>query len=324
MLSPFSRSAAAVAHPPAQSALPALAARGPASALSLRVVPTAAVVPHEEFDERRVQQLAQRLRADGVLRNPPIVAELPASAASGEDAATRYVVLDGATRVSAAQRMGCPHLVVQVAGGVQLRSWNHVLRRVDRGGRVNGKEESGEAALLALIADVPGLRLAPAPAPVDGAGAAQGRLTTAAGSAFDLHLASPARNDTAHGDWGDWLEPLTKLVQAYGTWGNVERTLSQDLEEMQALYSDVVALVEFPRLRLETVLDVARRGQRLPAGITRFVVPGRILRLNAPLALLAGAEPLAQKREWLDQFLRHKLDQRGVRRYEEPVVLLDE
>ena len=292
-------------------------------------------MPHEEFDERRVQQLAQRLRADGVLRNPPIVAELPASAASGKRGGARYIVLDGATRTSAAQRMGYPHVVVQLvdlaAGGVQLRSWNHVVRGANGQGAAGeivgeeaGGEERGEAALMALMESVPGLRLAAATSPVDGAGPAQGRITTAAGRLFDLHLAPPAHNGAAHENLGGWLEPLAKLVQAYGTWGNVERTLSPSLDEMQALYSDVVALVEFPRLRVETVLDVAQRGQRLPAGITRFVIPGRILRLDAPLSLLAGAEPLAQKREWLDQFLRHKLDQRGVRRYEESVVLLDE
>ncbi len=48
------------------------------------------------------------------------------------------------------------------------------------------------------------------------------------------------------------------------------------------------------------------------------------MRLNVPLALLAGNEPLAQKRAWLDQFLRNRLDDRGVWRYEESGVLVDE
>jgi hypothetical protein len=65
-------------------------------------------------------------------------------------------------------------------------------------------------------------------------------------------------------------------------------------------------------------------GRLLPAGITRFVVPGRILRLNAPLEVLAGPEPIAQKRAWLDLFVQTKLAGRGMRYYEEPVVLLDE
>ena len=66
------------------------------------------------------------------------------------------------------------------------------------------------------------------------------------------------------------------------------------------------------------------QGRLLPAGITRFIVPGRILRLNAPLAVLAANEPIAQKRDWLDNLVQTKLAGRGVRYYEEPVVLLDE
>jgi hypothetical protein len=50
------------------------------------------VLLHEEEDPERVERLVDRLRDEGVLRNPPVVAEL------GDG---RVVVLDGANRVTA-------------------------------------------------------------------------------------------------------------------------------------------------------------------------------------------------------------------------------
>ena len=40
----------------------------------LRVVPVADLLLHEQHDAQRSEPLLQRLRTDGVLKNPPIVA----------------------------------------------------------------------------------------------------------------------------------------------------------------------------------------------------------------------------------------------------------
>ena len=65
----------------------------------LRFVAVEALVPHEQFDARRLEPLVQRLREEGVLRNPPIVAPF-----AGES--DRFLVLDGANRVTAAREVG--------------------------------------------------------------------------------------------------------------------------------------------------------------------------------------------------------------------------
>ena len=75
---------------------------------------------------------------------------------------------------------------------------------------------------------------------------------------------------------------------------------------------------------LRTLFDAAAQGEFLPAGLTRFVIPGRILRLNADLERLKRDEPLAEKRAWFNDFLAGKLSRSRLRVYQEPVVLLDE
>jgi hypothetical protein len=121
-----------------------------------------------------------------------------------------------------------------------------------------------------------------------------------------------------------WLRLLNAVVELYGQWGNIERTLSNDVESLASHFPDLAALVIFPHFTPQTILELADQGRTVPAGITRFLIPGRILRLNAPLAKLAADEPLAAKQAWLDDLIRTKVLERQVRFYEEPVVLLDE
>ena len=91
----------------------------------LRVVPVDRLVPHEHHDHHRMVPLTTRLKAQGILRNPPVVTPVRHS---GEE---RYVVLDGANRTAAARASGLLHLVVQVVPyeepDVRLLTWNHAL-----------------------------------------------------------------------------------------------------------------------------------------------------------------------------------------------------
>ena len=91
---------------------------------------------------------------------------------------------------------------------------------------------------------------------------------------------------------------MNALVDAYTRWGSVERTLLTDLSRLLAQFPQMVAVAVFPQFKPETVFSVASQGDFLPAGLTRFVIPGRILRLNADLARLKKEEPLAFVGQW--------------------------
>jgi L-serine kinase (ATP) / ParB family transcriptional regulator, heme-responsive regulator len=273
--------------------------------LTLQVVPVEQVVPHEHYHGRRVAELAARLAAEGKLINPPIAMLYKGT----------YVILDGATRLTALRHMGYFHIIIQVVElerqQVELSTWHHAVR----GGSVGG--------LLEVLRNVSGLKMTPAGGEkLNGRelpAGALGYLFTADKEGFVLEVAP----SSAEGN-DDWLEVLNRLVAAYGQWGDVERTLVTDMEQLSAQFPDLAALVSFPRFTIETILELAAQGRTVPAGITRFIIPGRILRLNAPLDRLAADESLAEKRAWLDAFVQEKLRARQVRFYEEPVVLLDE
>ena len=276
-----------------------------ASTLALEVAPIEKVIPHERHNPQRVARLAERIAADGILANPPITARV----------GDTYVILDGATRVTAFRRLGYPHIIVQVidpdSDDVELHRWYHA---------VHGDGRADD--LLAALETVPNLMLVerPVDALQDASlhGNTAGHLTTVDGRGFLI------QSGGAPGEPGDWLTVLNDLVDRYGEWGRVERTTNCDMAALQSQYPNLAGLFTFPMFSLEMILALAAQGRTVPAGITRFVIPGRILRLNAPLARLASDEPLESKRRWLDNLVRERLADRQVRYYQEPVILLDE
>ncbi len=270
-------------------------------ALSLELVPIEQVVPHEQIDEKRVARLMDRLEEDGRLVNPPVTIFWQG----------RYVVLDGATRSTAFRRLGYPHLIVQVVRPEQqdfeLHTWYHAI-----------SSPRPFAELQEVLSQIEGLRLSPLP---------MSAIQTAfqQPNALCYFLArdgSATLAQAAHG--ADRLVVMNALVAAYTTWGEVERTLLTDLTRLLAQFPQMTAVAVFPQFQPADVFNSASAGNLLPAGLTRFVIPGRILRLNAELDRLKRDEPLAAKRAWFNKFLEEKLARSRLRYYQEPVILLDE
>jgi hypothetical protein len=72
------------------------------------------------------------------------------------------------------------------------------------------------------------------------------------------------------------------------------------------------------------VLELARDGELLPAGLTRHLIQGRALRINYPLGELKSQDGLGEKNAQLKAWLLHKLSTKEVRFYGETTFLFDE
>lgn len=270
-------------------------------ALALELVPIELVIPHEQIDEKRVRRLMERLEEDGRLVNPPLTTYWNG----------KYIVLDGATRTTAFNWAGYPHLIVQVVPhdqeGFTLHTWYHAI----------SSDKSFDHLLLHLQ-QIPGLVLSPLPT-----NKLPNVFQDPKALCYFLNRNGQATIAQANAD-ADRLQVMNDLVTAYTAWGDVERTLLTDLPRLLAQFPKMTAVAIFPQFDPTTVFEVASRGELLPAGLTRFLIPGRILRLNADLARLKENKPLAAKRAWFNQFLEEKLARSRLRYYQEPVILLDE
>jgi phosphoglycerate dehydrogenase-like enzyme len=276
-----------------------LASRPAESVLPLRFVDLDQVVPHEATDPRRSARLATAIEEEGVMRNPPIVA------AVGD----RYVVLDGATRTDALRALGAPHVVVQdvgVEGGLGLETWHHVVRSID----------SDE--LHRILGEIDGVTAEEYPL-----GEANDRVIESGALCSVSLFGGPALVLSAVGG-ANRFDAMAAISDAYTAHAVVSRTLERDLSKVAAWYPDGVALVEYPEFTVEQVLLAARSGRLLPAGVTRFLVPGRVLRLEMPLDTLRDDRTLDAKNRWLHDHLTEMQRRGRIRYYREPVYLLDE
>lgn len=285
----------------------------------LRILPLEDLLPHELTDARRVNPLIARLRDESVLRNPPIVAPL-----GKHD--ERFVVLDGANRTAAFRALNVPHIVAQVVDydKVQLSTWHHVITACPSDN------------LLQQIAQIDGMRLLNTDLM-----RARAMLARREAIAFvSMDDGGPTTEDRGvppvssppssvvvlHGptDLAVRTDLLHKLVDLYEGCAKVQRTTSDNIAEARHAYPDASAIVVFPRYEPAEIIDLVRNGQKVPAGITRHVLPLRALRLNYPMDILRSDDPLSRKQGHLTEWIFERTQSRRVRTYNEPTVLFDE
>ncbi len=263
----------------------------------LRIVARSQVHLHEEADPARIDRLVVRLRADGVLRNPPLAAALPEGG---------YVVLDGANRTSALMALEAPVIPIQVVDysdpSVRLEVWHHLLvRPID----------------LPALLRARGLSLREG-TPADAARWLAERtiasyvLTSSGATAVPL---SPDRL---------MARTLLAVVDAYKATNRIYRVMDTDLDALAREYGTVGALVVFPTFSKQDILEIAHAPVKLPTGITRHLIPGRVLRLNLPLEVLASPGDVEQKNRWLAEEIHRRLLEHRVRYYPESSFLFDE
>jgi hypothetical protein len=252
----------------------------------LRVVPLERIRRHEEIDPLRVERLVGRIEAEGVQVNPMICCLDPDS---------ELILLDGATRTESLKQIGLQYAVVQMVDpdDVHLETWHHVVR------------ECAPDELLESVAARPDL------------------ILSDEGGTPGIHL----NDGQSRAVLGVGISPnatLSSLVASYvGRW-RISRVTEPSVDPETWSFPDWSAVVEFPTLTLDDVMKAAITEDLLPAGITRFLVDERALRLNVPIDLLSASDSMEAKQEALDEMISKRARNGRVRRYEETIFILDE
>jgi hypothetical protein len=270
---------------------------------TLRILPLESLILHEDHDHQRTGPLVQRLRRAGILRNPPIVMPLT-------DGTDRYMVLDGANRVTSLTEMEFPHIVAQVVKPddvhVSLQTWNHIVwgmsakAFISRIRKIKGLVATKVNTIKSLDA--------PKYVPV------QIRLPDG-----KLYLLAETPSELKK-----HIDTLHQIVDAYKTRASLDRTSQTLIDSFKHVYSDLTALVIFPRFKIRTILKLAAQNIVLPTGITRFTVSPRALHLNYPLHELSSGKPIEYKEEYLREWIEEHVKNKGIRFYAEQTFLFDE
>jgi hypothetical protein len=269
----------------------------------LEMLPVELLAPHEDSDPRRVERLGARLADEALLKNPPVVAQIPESG--------RYVILDGANRVMAFQYLGVPHIVAQIASyddpAVTLETWHHV---------VCGRDWQ---VLLSELKQIKGLEIRPCSQEA-------GRKAVADGSA-----AAYLMNDHVilklvySGDpRPEPMQMLHAIVHSYRGKSDIIRASNDIWEIQKPCYPDISMLVVFRRLNPGDILEAGKNGLKIPSGLTRHVIQTRAVNINIPMSVLAADWTLEIKRQWLENWWKEKLAANSIRYYAESTFSFNE
>ncbi len=269
--------------------------------ITLRIVRAEDIVLHEGQDPSVVKKLADRLKTEKILRNPPIVAE-----ADGH-----YIVLDGATRTGALKFLGFTDTVVQIvdyaAQHICLDSWHHLIQRL------------APSDLFDQIAGIEGIT-------VERVQAQQAEHDLALHQCLCYILLRNGATYAVRGraELETSVHQLNQIVDLYRGKAEVYRAVTAEIEILTREYPDLSLIIVFPRYTPFEVRRLALNGAKLPMGITRHLIGGRAIGVNVPLERLGSDETLQEKNAWLQDWLMTKIHERKVRFYQEPVFVFDE
>lgn len=270
----------------------------------LHILPLPTLILHEDHDPQRTLPLVEKLRAQGILRNPPIVMPL-------DDGSERYMVLDGANRVTALQNMEFPHIVAQVVQPndpqVKLHTWNHVVWGLDPEPLEARLRNVAGIQIIEIEGDEPPALHEMQCAPV--------YIQLSNGR----HLLACAQHDPLQ-----QVAYLHGIVDTYKHKGFLDRTSETRLEAFEGIHNELAALFIFPTFNIRMVLTMAGQGSVLPTGLTRFTISPRALHLNYPLHELSSAKPIEYKEAYLNRWIQDRVKHKSVRYYAEATYLFDE
>ncbi|MDZ7362337.1 MAG: ParB N-terminal domain-containing protein [candidate division KSB1 bacterium] len=268
----------------------------------LRIVPIEQIRFHEAPETDRAARLVERLAEDRHLLNPPIVASLPQDQG--------YLLIDGANRISAMRLLGYQCVPVQIINyddpALRLGSWHHAVMRMSWPAWIEQLRAQGLAVEIASAKEVEG--------------ALATRQACAALQAVEGACAFIPASDNLRAD----VHAITRLIDTYKKSHSFERVDQTNLADLRSLYHDLAALVLFPPFEKREVMQLVADHLKLPTGLTRHSIPGRVLRVNIQLDVLRSDLSLEDKNEWLEAFVRMRLQERHVRFYPEPVFIFDD
>lgn len=270
---------------------------------------------HQTCDFSRVRRLADQIKREGHLKNPVLVADLPAKNRADGFAlkeSRRLLVLDGIDRVSALRLLGFADLLVQKVNymdeSVELSSWDHLIFKISKDQLTEKLEkldlevspcewswkrealEDPRTVCYLLFRDRSGLVL----------------------SQTDTSMEKRVRS-------------LFRIIAIYRTaWEIYHPGLDVDPSSAFDDFEKSTAINTLPVFKKEQVLDLVSRGVLFPFGVTRFVIPQWVLGLEISCSVLGSNAPLSEKNLFLKELLSYRMKSKKAKFYQESVFLFNE
>jgi hypothetical protein len=224
----------------------------------------------------------------------------------------KLLVLDGVNRVSALRLLNIPDVLIQMVDykdeRVRLSSWNHLIFDAQR-------DE--------IIKKVKELNLEVSLCPFNWRKEALNHQTTISYFFFRDMNGFVVNNGSVTPE--EKVKSLYRLMSIYN--GRSEICyLDSDNHYLSVFehFKNSSAINLIPQFDKKEILDLAQKGLFLPFGITRFIIPHRILGLEVSCSVLSAQTPLSEKNLFLKELLSYRIKTKKAKFYQESVTLFNE
>jgi hypothetical protein len=289
----------------------------------LRFVHSEDLMFYETCDFKRTQKLAEEIKKDGHLKNPVLVGCI--NTEDGEKLnhgkGEKLLVLDGVNRVSALRLLNLPDVLIQMVDyedkKVELSSWNHLI--------FDAQKEK-------IIKKIKDLNLEVSFCPFNWRKEALNHQKTISYFLFrDLSgfVVNKGGNRMVHTDASftpeDKVKNLYQLITTYN--GRSEICYLDSENHFLSVFehfknSSAINLI--PKFDKKEILGLVQKGILLPFGVTRFIVPHRVLGLEVSCSVLRAQTPLSEKNLFLKELLTYRIKTKKAKFYQESVTLFNE
>jgi len=274
---------------------------------------------HETCDFNRVRRLAEQIKKDGHLKNPILVSGSPVKpepADSISDDSEKLMVLDGVNRVSALKLLGYPDVLAQKVNytdpHVDLTSWDHLIFSL------------GKQALIERL-QTENLEITNFDGEFRAAEGGQRMLEENMVCLLIFRDRTALMIKQPDSSLEGKVKSLFRIIAIYNTsWEIYPHLWDDSLVSAFDTLENCSAVSILPGFKKEDVIDLASRGILFPFGVTRFVIPQRILGLGISCSVLGAKVPLSEKNLFLKELMSYRVKSKKARFYEESVFLFNE
>lgn len=268
----------------------------------LRLISTHGILIHEECEDDRAQKLLERFKYDKVLFNPLTVGEYY----------DKLILIDGANRFEALRGSGCKIILAQIVNynspKIQVRSWFHYVPGLSI------KEVSSHLQKNGVEFKTPGFN----------------EFLKSINKRKINHVGIVSRQKESvcikfSNNISEMLRGFCMLNRFYEKKYNYNRVNSEfKLRRIEDISSKDGLLFIYPEFKKKDIIKISGLKEKLPAGITRHLIPNRVLHIRFPISLLKRVGDLKKRNEELQFIVDKKIEHKKVRLYKEPLLIFDE
>src|SRR4030095_4936350 len=254
----------------------------------LRLIKSDDVLLHEECDDQRYNKLIERFKEEKVLYNPLIVGKYK----------NKFILVDGANRFEALKLSGCKTILAQLvrykSPKVRLRSWYHFATGMHMGDLKDYlSRENLEYKKWNIKKGINKIN----------------RVGVIASGGEAILIRFPKKME-------EMLRALSALNKYYESKFSYVRINSDaDLGDIKSLSPEEGLLFVYPAFKKEHIVKIAGLSQKLPAGITRHLIPNRVLHIKYEIENLRSDKKSDERNEELNKLINDKIESKKVRLY---------